>query len=111
MAQIQGSTVSDVTRREIDIKRVKLVPIGTAETVGRFGEHNDRLEAQKKQEARPIIAKLETILEEPGPRVSLASAAVDMRARIADYGASLEKTRSKLIDIIRPWPKHFKLVE
>ena len=41
----------------------------------------------------------------------MASAAADMRARIADYGAILEKTHSRLIDIIRLCPKHFKLME
>ena len=34
-----------------------------------------------------------------------------MRARIADFGATVEKTHSKLIDIIRLCPEHFKLVE
>ena len=97
--------------REIDIKRVKPVPIGTTEAVGHFGEHNDRLEEQKELEARPIIAELETILEEQGPRVSLASAAVEMRARIADYGAILEKTHSKLFDIVKLRAEHFTLVE
>ena len=111
VAHVQGTTVSDVTGREIDIKRVKPVPVGTIDAVGRFGEHDDRLQAQKKQEARPIISELETILDERGPRVSLASAAVEMRERIADYGAILEGTHSKLIDIIRLCPEHFKLVE
>ena len=73
MANIQGTTVSDVTGREIDIKQVKPVPVGTTEAVARFSEHNDRLQALKKQEARPIISELETILDERGPRVSLDS--------------------------------------
>ena len=67
--------------------------------------------AQKKQEARPIISELEQILDERGPRVSLASAGYEMRQRIADYGDILEKTHMKLIDIIRLVPEHFKLVE
>ena len=70
MANIQGTIVSDVTGREIDIKRVKVVPQGTTEAVARFGEHNDRLQAQKKQEARPIISELETILDERGPSLA-----------------------------------------
>ena len=72
MANIQGSTVTDQSGRQIDVKRVKVVPQGTTEAFGRFGEHNDRLMAQKKQEARPIISELEQILDERGPRVSLA---------------------------------------
>jgi hypothetical protein len=111
VANIQGSTVTDTTRREIDVKRVKVVPQGTTEAVGRFGEHNDRLMAQKKQEARPIISELEQILDERGPRVSLASAGYEMRQRIADYDAILEKIHMKLIDVIRLVPEHFKLVE
>jgi hypothetical protein len=93
------------------VKRVKPVPQGTTEAFGRFGEHNDRLMAQKKQEARPIISELETILDERGPRVTLASAGWEMRQRIADYGEILDKTHMKLIDIIRLAPEHFKLVE
>ena len=111
VANIQGSIVTDQSGREIDIKRVKVVPQGTTEAFGRFGEHNDRLMAQKKQEARPIISELEQILDERGPRVSLASAGYEMRQRIADYDDILEKTHMKLIDIIRLVPEHFKLVE
>jgi len=111
VGQIQGSTVTDTTGRQIDIKRVKVVLQDTTEAFGRFGEHNDRLMAQKKQEARPIISELEQMLDERGPRVSLASAGYEMRQRIADYDDILEKTHMKLIDIIRLVPEHFKLVE
>ena len=107
MAQIQGSTVSDVNGREIDVKRVKAVHSGTTEVVGRFVERNNRVEAQKKQQARPIISELEVILDERGPRVSLASAAVEMRQRIADYDAVSEDTRQA--DIIRICPEHFRV--
>ena len=40
---VTKNAVSDVTGREIDMKRVKPVPVGTTEAVARFGEHNDRL--------------------------------------------------------------------
>ena len=109
--EIKGSTVTDTTGRHIDVKRVKPVPPGTSEAVGRFGEHNDRLTAQKKQEARPIIEQLLEILDERGPRVSLASAGYEMRQRVEVYSGILERTHSKLIDIIRLAPEQFKLVE
>ena len=50
-------------------------------------------------------------MDERGPRVSLASAGTEMRERIADYQGVLEKTRMKLIEIIRLAPERFKLVE
>ena len=77
------------------------------ELQGRFGEHNDRLMAQKKQEARPIISELAQILDERGPRISLASAGYEMRQRIADYDAILDKIHMGLIDVVRLVPESF----
>ena len=92
------------------MKRVKPVPQDSTEPEVRFGE-NERLAAEKRREAEPIIQALETILNERGPRVSLASAGSEMRGRVANYDGILERTHSKLIEIIRLVPERLKLVE
>ena len=43
MANIKGSTVTDAEGKQVDIKRVKAVPIASTAAHGRFGAVNNRL--------------------------------------------------------------------
>ena len=109
VANIKGSTVTDAEGKQMDIKRVKAVPLASTAAQGRFGAVNNRLQAQKREKAGRIIVELCKLLEDRD-QISLASAAVQMRNDMDDYDALLAATSSSLVDIIRLAPDKLKLV-
>ena len=93
VANIKGSTVTDAEGKQMDIKRVKAVPLASTAAQGRFGAVNNRLQAQKREKAGRIIVELCKLLEDRD-QISLASAAVQMRNEMDDYDALLTATSS-----------------
>ena len=109
VGNIRGSTVTDGDGRQMDIKRVKAVPITSSNAHGRFGAVNTRLQREKRERAGRIIVELCKLLEDKD-QISLASAAVQMREKMGDYDAILAATSCSLVDIIRLAPEKVQLV-
>ena len=106
---VQGSTVTDGTGKEMDIKRVKAVPIDSSSAQTRVGATNERLQAQKRQQSVPIIPELCKLLADRD-QISLVAAAAALRKKMAEYNAILKATHSKLIDLVRLAPERVRVV-
>ena len=110
---IKGSTITDSEGQQIDIKRVRAVPINTSTAQQRFGS-NEVIGPRKREQAGQIIVELERLLgEADNNKLSLTKAAAQLKQALKgeseNYDQILRRAKAKLVDIIRLAPEKFEL--
>ena len=102
--------MTDDEGKQVDIKRVKAVPLASSGAHGRFGAVNERLQTKKREQAGPIVDNLCKILEDRD-QISLAAAAGLMHDELPSYHDFLKATHASLVEIIWLAPDRLKLVQ
>jgi hypothetical protein len=114
-ADVKAGTVTDTTGNRYPLKNIKVIPVNSSDAAQRLGPNETRPD-KKRQQGSTILAALEFVLDEEDgdeKKLSIARAAYLLKDRMRingeDYGATLKKTNSSLIDLIRLSPDRFEL--